>query len=221
MRRPCGSEFWKIWPRRLWLIRSSVAWKRIAALACSSHRPSQAPGLGLDCADCEIKSLSICDALEPDEFEALERIGRTQAYPAKTTIFEQGRDAGFVFNLTSGALRLSKLLPDGRRQVVGFAMPGDFLGLALQKTHMFTADALTPGEALPVFARRLFRPARREAPPVAGADGFRLARTVAGAGPDGGAGPPHGGREDRRLPGRACASATPASTVPPSMSPCR
>ena len=141
--------------------------------ACTSHRPSQ--GAGLDCADCEIKSQSICAALEPDEFDALERIGRNQTYPAKTTIFEQGRDASFVYNLTSGALRLSKLLPDGRRQVVGFAMPGDFLGLALQKNHMFTADALTPAKTLPVFARRLFRLDRRKAAAAAGADGFRRA----------------------------------------------
>jgi CRP/FNR family transcriptional regulator len=88
-----------------------------------------APGLALECQECEIKGLSVCDSLEPDEFELLERIGRTLSFPAKASLFEQGRDAPFVSNVTSGALRLSKLLPDGRRQVVGFALPGDFLGL--------------------------------------------------------------------------------------------
>jgi CRP/FNR family transcriptional regulator len=110
-------------------------------IACA-HKA--APGLALECHECEIKGLSICDALEPDEFDLLERIGRTVSFPAKSTLFEQGRDAPFVSNLTSGALRLSKLLPDGRRQVVGFTLPGDFLGLAMQPTHMYTADALTP-----------------------------------------------------------------------------
>jgi CRP/FNR family transcriptional regulator len=110
-------------------------------LACA-HKP--APSLALECNECDIKGLSVCDALQPAEFEALERIGRTLSFPAKTTLFEQGREAPFVSNLTAGALRLSKLLPDGRRQVVGFALPGDFLGLAMKKTHMFTADALTP-----------------------------------------------------------------------------
>jgi CRP/FNR family transcriptional regulator len=111
------------------------------AISCN-HKA--APGLALECQECEIKGLSVCDSLEPDEFELLERIGRTLAFPAKATLFEQGRDAPFVSNLTSGALRLSKLLPDGRRQVVGFALPGDFLGLAMQPTHVYTADALTP-----------------------------------------------------------------------------
>ncbi len=114
----------------------------VRSICCPPHKPAQ--GSGLDCADCDVKGQSVCSALELDEFESLERIGRTVALPAKATLFEQGRDATFVCNLTSGALRLSKLLPDGRRQVVGFAMPGDFLGLAFEKTHMFTADALTP-----------------------------------------------------------------------------
>jgi CRP/FNR family transcriptional regulator, anaerobic regulatory protein len=108
----------------------------------SSGKP--APSLGLECNDCEIKGLSVCEALDPEEFELLERIGRTLSFAARATLFEQGREASFVSNITSGALRLSKLLPDGRRQVVGFALPGDFLGLAMQPTHMFTADALTP-----------------------------------------------------------------------------
>jgi len=107
-----------------------------------AHKAAAAPSLA--CNDCEIRGLSVCDALEADEFEMLERIGRTLSFAAKTTLFEQGHDADYVSNLTAGALRLSKLLPDGRRQVVGFALPGDFLGLAMQRTHMFTADALTP-----------------------------------------------------------------------------
>lgn len=111
---------------------------------CNGHKA--APSLGLDCGDCEVKDQSVCCALDADEFEAMERIGRSQGYPAKTTIFEQGREAAFVFNLTSGALRLSKLLPDGRRQVVGFSMPGDFLGLDFEPTHPYTADALTPAK---------------------------------------------------------------------------
>jgi CRP/FNR family transcriptional regulator len=40
-------------------------------------------------------------------------------------------------------VRLYKLLPDGRRQIVGFALPGDFLGLALADGYGFCADAVT------------------------------------------------------------------------------
>jgi len=41
-------------------------------------------------------------------------------------------------------MRLYKLLPDGRRQIVGFALPGDFLGMAVSTRHGFSADAIGP-----------------------------------------------------------------------------
>ena len=40
----------------------------------------------------------------------------------------RARSPGSVHSLTAGVARLYKLLPDGRRQVIGFALPGDFLG---------------------------------------------------------------------------------------------
>jgi CRP/FNR family transcriptional regulator len=39
-------------------------------------------------------------------------------------------------------VRLYKLLPDGRRQVVAFALPGDFLAMPLADRFNFSADAI-------------------------------------------------------------------------------
>ena len=41
-------------------------------------------------------------------------------------------------------MRLYKLLPDGRRQIVGFALPGDFLGMATSARRSLSADAIGP-----------------------------------------------------------------------------
>jgi CRP/FNR family transcriptional regulator len=41
-------------------------------------------------------------------------------------------------------VKLYKLLPDGRRQITGFAHRGDFLGLAVSKSYAFSAEALGP-----------------------------------------------------------------------------
>ena len=46
--------------------------------------------------------------------------------------------------MTEGVVRLCRLLPDGRRQVIGFALSGDFLGAALGDRHTFSADAVGP-----------------------------------------------------------------------------
>src|SRR3546814_2507543 len=62
---------------------------------------------------------------------------------AGAPLFDEGETARNVFNVTSGTIKVYKLLPDGRRQVTGFLFPGDFLGLAKQATYAFSAEAVT------------------------------------------------------------------------------
>jgi CRP/FNR family transcriptional regulator len=61
---------------------------------------------------------------------------------ANEALFMSGEVARSVHNLTSGVARLYKLLPDGRRQVIGFALPGEFLGMAPSDRYTFSADAI-------------------------------------------------------------------------------
>jgi CRP-like cAMP-binding protein len=74
------------------------------------------------CEQCRVRSLSLCGALEPDELHELDRLSRPLTLSARETIFEQDELADAVFNITSGSARLYRLLPDGRRQIVGFAL---------------------------------------------------------------------------------------------------
>src|SRR5262249_26419271 len=93
------------------------------------------------CQDCKVRLFSVCGALDTSELDALDRISQVRHFPAKTMLFDQGALAGSVFNVTEGMVRLYKSLPDGRRQIVGFALPGDFLGLALQDRYGVAAEA--------------------------------------------------------------------------------
>jgi CRP/FNR family transcriptional regulator len=94
------------------------------------------------CQDCKVRLFSVCGALESSELDALDRISQVRHFPAKAMLFDQGALAGSVFNVTEGMVRLYKSLPDGRRQIVGFALPGDFLGLALQDRYGVAAEAI-------------------------------------------------------------------------------
>lgn len=96
------------------------------------------------CAECSVRLVSVCGALELAELEALERISHATTFAPRTMLFDQGALAGAVFNVTEGVVRLYKSLPDGRRQIMGFALPGDFLGLALMDRYGVTAEAVTP-----------------------------------------------------------------------------
>jgi len=98
------------------------------------------------CAACQIRELAICQALSDEEIASLEAILTQQRYAPSQTLFYEGDPAQYVFNLTAGTLRLSKLLSDGRRQITGFLRTGDFLGFARDDAYTYTAEAVTQVE---------------------------------------------------------------------------
>ena len=63
-------------------------------------------------------------------------------------LFRQGEAVRLVYRVLSGAVISYRLLSDGRRQVTGFYLPGDFLGLEAGVEHTTTAEALSRVEAL-------------------------------------------------------------------------
>ena len=107
------------------------------------------------CCDCAIRELAVCGVLESGALRAFKENGPTVHYDAGETVVFEADQAANVYSLTSGLLRLSKLLPDGRRQIAGFLFPGDFLGITMEEEHAFTAEAIAPS-ALCKFPRRQF-----------------------------------------------------------------
>jgi CRP-like cAMP-binding protein len=59
-------------------------------------------------------------------------------------IYGEGEPAGNVYKVVSGVVRISKLLPDGRRQISAFHMPGDMFGFEAGDLHHASAEAVTP-----------------------------------------------------------------------------
>ena len=95
------------------------------------------------CETCEVRDKAICAALTDDELRQLNAIATAVKVRTGGTVFYEGDDSTYLFNVVTGALRLTKLLPDGRRQVTGFLFPGDFLGLAVTEVYAYSAEALT------------------------------------------------------------------------------
>jgi len=97
---------------------------------------------GQPCAECSIRQLSVCAALDRAELRELVHLGRQVYFRPGETVFAQEEMTTSFYNLLEGVMRLYKLLADGRRQIIGFALPGDFLGLAASSRHNFSADAI-------------------------------------------------------------------------------
>lgn len=133
-------------------------------------------GLVRPCNSCSVREYSVCAALDHEEQTRLTQIMTQVEVPDGATIFDEAEPARNVFNITSGAVKVYKLLPDGRRAITGFLFPGDFLGLTHQDAYAFSAEALTgtrlcrfPREKLerlledmPVLERRLLGLASHE-----------------------------------------------------------
>jgi CRP/FNR family transcriptional regulator, anaerobic regulatory protein len=82
------------------------------------------------------------DAATPNDLRELHRLATQVYFPSGKTIFSEREPADTVFGLSGGVVRLYKVLPDGRRQVLAFALPGDFLGMPFAERHKFSADAI-------------------------------------------------------------------------------
>jgi len=63
---------------------------------------------------------------------------------AKEFVFAEGDPITHIFRVETGAVALYKVLRDGRRQVVGFAYPGDLIGLGAEGEHVMNAQAIKP-----------------------------------------------------------------------------
>jgi len=88
---------------------------------------------------------SLDNLLSPLEQRELTKIATLLEYQTSgVAIFAEGEDAHFLYLISDGIVRLSRHLPNGARQVLGFMWPGDLFGLAEEGRYINSAECLTP-----------------------------------------------------------------------------
>lgn len=63
-------------------------------------------------------------------------------YPAGTEIYAQGEKSDSLYRVEFGAVRIYRLLSDGRRQISAFHLAGEIFGFEAGRTHHFFAEAI-------------------------------------------------------------------------------
>src|SRR6478736_3418611 len=63
-------------------------------------------------------------------------------YRKGAEIFGEQEPAEYIYQVIEGAVRIHKLLSDGRRQIGAFHLTGDIFGLENGTEHRFTAEAI-------------------------------------------------------------------------------
>ena len=95
--------------------------------------------------------------------DSIDLMGARIAYPRNVEIYGEGEPAEYLYKVISGAVRVTKLLDDGRRQITAFHLPGEIFGLELGKEHRFSAEAISDCSILVVSRNAVVALATRDA----------------------------------------------------------
>ena len=87
--------------------------------------------------------------------------GMSQTLRQGEELFAEGDAADWFYKVVTGAIRTSKLLSDGRRQIGAFHLAGEMFGLEAGENHRFTAAALT-GTKIFAYCRTCLKPSARD-----------------------------------------------------------
>src|SRR6187401_960187 len=78
----------------------------------------------------------------------LDAMGAPMSFSRNSEIYGANEPAEFLYKLVSGAVRTSKILSDGRRQIGEFYLPGDIFGLEVGSEHAFSAEAIADAKVI-------------------------------------------------------------------------
>ena len=74
---------------------------------------------------------------------SLDLMGAAMPFARNVEIYGEHEPADYLYKVVSGAVRIYRVLTDGRRQVGSFILPGDMFGLEAGATHACSAEAIT------------------------------------------------------------------------------
>jgi len=116
-----------------------------------------------NCTECPLRALPAFKSFDAAELAFVTALKSGEmTVEARATVLEQGVNSAHVFTVLSGWAMREKTLEDGRRQVLGFVMPGDLIGLQAMLFNEMEHSVVALGPlTLCVFQRpdilRLFR----------------------------------------------------------------
>src|SRR6266540_2153613 len=98
-----------------------------------------------------------------DLIGSIELMGAQMSFSRNSEVYGEGEPADYLYKVVSGAVRIYKILNDGRRQVGGFYLPGDIFGLEVGDEHHLSAEAISDSTILVIKRSALIALANRDA----------------------------------------------------------
>lgn len=105
-----------------------------------SHSQSHA------CETCAVRNRALCGSLTPEQLARLAQISHKRKFEPGQIILTDDEDPDCFANILSGVVKLTKVLSDGRQQIVGLQFASDFLGRPFRMRSPYYAEAATDVE---------------------------------------------------------------------------
>lgn len=101
---------------------------------------SEVPAL---CRSCEARHKGICGVLSEEQLIELSKHTNRQVQTSDTELIAAETESQTYSNILSGVVKLTKLMADGRQQIVGLQFAPDFLGRPFKTQSTTSAEAAT------------------------------------------------------------------------------
>lgn len=99
------------------------------------------------CESCPLRPLPVFRAFQKEELAFVSRFKKGELTADKgATVLVEGSHSAHLYTVLSGWAFRYKLLPDGRRQILNYSMPGDLIGLqgSVMGEMQHSVEALSP-----------------------------------------------------------------------------
>lgn len=100
-------------------------------------------GVPIVCRSCEARHRGICGGLSSDQLVTLAKQTTRRVIEPGTALMSDGNEVTTYSNLLSGVVKLTKILSDGRQQIVGLQFAPDFVGRPFKRENSLDAQAAT------------------------------------------------------------------------------
>ncbi|MBO3760535.1 Crp/Fnr family transcriptional regulator [Ciceribacter sp. L1K22] len=98
------------------------------------------------CRACEARHGGVCSTLTSAQLLELNRHSTRRKVEAGNEVIGQGESIDSYSNILRGVVKLSKMMADGRQQIVGLQFAPDFMGRPFIHESTVTAEAATDAE---------------------------------------------------------------------------
>jgi CRP/FNR family transcriptional regulator len=98
------------------------------------------------CRACEARHDGVCGVLTPEQLGELNKHSSRHRLDTGAEVIGQGETVVNYSNIIRGVVKLTKVMADGRQQIVGLQFAPDFLGRPFLEESAITAEAATESE---------------------------------------------------------------------------